>query len=110
MAVCDSIKLPKTAWRASDSLFVFAFVMAGMIQVILPKELILKWIGKESGIKGILIDTIAGSLAPGGHLKEELNLKDKQKIEKNIDKLFLTSVGKQLAKEKYNSGNHKTIK
>jgi uncharacterized membrane protein YraQ (UPF0718 family) len=47
-------------------LLIFAFIIAGMVQVILPKELVLKWIGKESGIKGILIGTIAGSLAPGG--------------------------------------------
>ncbi len=47
-------------------LLIFAFIMSGMIQVILPKELIMKWIGKEAGIKGILIGTIAGSLAPGG--------------------------------------------
>ncbi len=47
-------------------LLIFAFVIAGMVQVLFPKELILKWIGKESGIKGILIGTIAGSLAPGG--------------------------------------------
>jgi uncharacterized membrane protein YraQ (UPF0718 family) len=47
-------------------LLLFAFIMAGMVQVLLPKELVLKWIGKESGIKGILIGTIAGSLAPGG--------------------------------------------
>mgnify|MGYP001138448362 FL=1 len=47
-------------------LLLFAFVIAGMVQVLFPKELVLKWIGKESGIKGILIGTIAGSLAPGG--------------------------------------------
>ena len=47
-------------------LLVFAFIVAGMVQVLLPHELISKWIGAESGIRGILIGTVAGALAPGG--------------------------------------------
>ena len=47
-------------------LLVFAFIMAGMIQVLLPRELLAKWIGVESGMRGILIGTVAGGLAPGG--------------------------------------------
>ena len=47
-------------------LLVFAFIVAGMIQVLLPRELLSKWIGAESGIRGILIGTVAGGLAPGG--------------------------------------------
>ena len=47
-------------------LVVFAFIVAGMVQVLLPQELISKWIGAESGIRGILIGTVAGALAPGG--------------------------------------------
>ncbi len=44
----------------------FAFIIAGMVQVLLPKEIISKWIGNESGFRGILIGTVAGALAPGG--------------------------------------------
>jgi len=40
--------------------------MAGMIQTLLPRELISKWIGEESGIRGILIGTLAGGITPGG--------------------------------------------
>jgi len=47
-------------------LLVFAFIMAGMIQTLLPQELLSKWIGEESGIRGILIGTIAGGITPGG--------------------------------------------
>lgn len=47
-------------------LLLFAFIVAGMIQVLLPQELLAKWIGEESGFKGILIGTIAGGLTPGG--------------------------------------------
>ena len=47
-------------------LLVFAFIVAGMIQVLIPHELISKWIGAESSFRGILIGTVAGGLAPGG--------------------------------------------
>src|SRR3989338_5575264 len=47
-------------------LLIFAFIVAGMVQVLIPHEVIAKWVGAESGIKGILIGTVAGGLAPGG--------------------------------------------
>jgi uncharacterized membrane protein YraQ (UPF0718 family) len=47
-------------------MLVFAFIIAGMIQVLIPRELISKWIGAESGWRGIMIGAIAGGLAPGG--------------------------------------------
>lgn len=37
-----------------------------MIQILLPRELLSKWIGAESGMRGILIGTVAGGLTPGG--------------------------------------------
>ena len=47
-------------------LLLFAFVTAGMIQVLIPQEQISKWVGTESGIRGIMIGTVAGGLCPGG--------------------------------------------
>lgn len=47
-------------------LVIFAFIVAGMIQVLVPHEFLSKWIGKGSGIRGILIGTVAGSLVTGG--------------------------------------------
>jgi uncharacterized membrane protein YraQ (UPF0718 family) len=47
-------------------LLVFAFIIAGMVQVMIPKELISKWVGAESGLKGVLIGTVAGGFTPGG--------------------------------------------
>jgi len=47
-------------------LLVFALIVAGMVQVLLPRELLSKWVGGESGIRGILIGTVAGGLSPGG--------------------------------------------
>jgi uncharacterized membrane protein YraQ (UPF0718 family) len=47
-------------------LLIFAFIVAGMIQVLLPREWLSKWVGAESGLRGILIGTVAGGLSPGG--------------------------------------------
>lgn len=47
-------------------MLLFAFILAGMFQVLLPKELISQWVGRESGIRGIIIGTVAGGLCPGG--------------------------------------------
>ncbi len=47
-------------------LLICAFVVAGMVQVLLPKDLIARWVGAEAGMRGILIGTLAGALTPGG--------------------------------------------
>jgi len=47
-------------------LLIFAFIVAGMIQVLVPTEMISKWVGTESGFRGILIGTAIGGLTPGG--------------------------------------------
>jgi len=47
-------------------ILIFAFIIAGMIQVLLPHELLIKWIGPGSGLRGIFIGTLAGACTPGG--------------------------------------------
>ncbi|MGB7062324.1 MAG: permease [Candidatus Zixiibacteriota bacterium] len=47
-------------------LLIAAFLIAGMVQVLVPKELIARWLGPESGLKGILLGSLAGGLTPGG--------------------------------------------
>ena len=59
----------KSAGRMTLDIFpllVCAFIVAGMVGVLLPGELVSKWVGTESGMRGILIGTLAGALAPGG--------------------------------------------
>ena len=46
-------------------LLIFAFIVAGMIQLLVPTEMISKWVGTESGIRGVLIGTAIGSIMPG---------------------------------------------
>ena len=42
------------------------FTLAGFMQVLLPSELIAKYMGQESGWKGLLIGAGAGCITPGG--------------------------------------------
>jgi len=59
----------KAAWVMTIQvlpLLIFAFIVAGMVQVLIPREMIGKWVGAESGFRGILIGSIAGGLSPGG--------------------------------------------
>ena len=45
---------------------VFAFIAAGMIMQVLPRDTLIRWLGEESGLRGLLIATLAGSITPGG--------------------------------------------
>ena len=59
----------KAAWTMTIQivpLLIFAFIVAGLVQTILPRDLMSKWIGDESGLRGILIGTLGGALTPGG--------------------------------------------
>lgn len=47
-------------------LLILAFIVAGLVKVLLPTDLVSQWIGKESGLKGIIIGAIAGGIMPGG--------------------------------------------
>ncbi|HXG39497.1 MAG TPA: permease [Candidatus Limnocylindrales bacterium] len=42
------------------------FVLAGLIAVVVPSDLIGAWIGEESGLRGVIVATLAGMLTPGG--------------------------------------------
>lgn len=45
---------------------VAAFIIAGLIQVIVPQEMIISWMGHGSGSRGILIGMLLGTVTPGG--------------------------------------------
>jgi len=47
-------------------LLIFSFIIAGMINTLIPKETISNWIGTESGLRGILLGTAMGGLTPSG--------------------------------------------
>jgi uncharacterized membrane protein YraQ (UPF0718 family) len=47
-------------------LLIFAMIIAGIIPTLISPETISKWVGAESGFRGILIGTIVGGFMPGG--------------------------------------------
>lgn len=47
-------------------LLLLAMIVAGMVQVLIPKEPLARWVGADSGLRGIMLGAVAGALAPGG--------------------------------------------
>lgn len=43
-----------------------AFAMAGLVSVLISPESIKPWLGRGSGLRGILLAAVAGALVPGG--------------------------------------------
>src|SRR4029079_11233183 len=43
-----------------------ACLIAAFVAVLMPREVVLRWVGAESGFLGILIATLAGVICPGG--------------------------------------------
>jgi uncharacterized membrane protein YraQ (UPF0718 family) len=43
-----------------------ACLIAAFVAVLMPREVVLRWVGAESGFVGILIATLAGAICPGG--------------------------------------------
>jgi uncharacterized membrane protein YraQ (UPF0718 family) len=54
----------RTLWR-NLPLLLLGFVVAGLAQVLIPKDLIAHWLGTKAGAKGVLIGCVAGGLVPG---------------------------------------------
>ncbi len=47
-------------------LLVSAFLLAGLLETVLPREIVSEFLGEEAGFKGLLIGSVAGALIPGG--------------------------------------------
>ena len=45
-----------------------ALLVSGFFSVLIPTDVVASWIGKEAGLKGILVGSILGGFTPGGPL------------------------------------------
>ena len=45
---------------------ILGFTLAGFLHVLLPAELISRWMGEAAGFRGILVGSVCGMLTPGG--------------------------------------------
>jgi len=58
----------KRAWETFSLMWrrlLLGFLLGGLIQVLIPRDMIAEWIGPTSGIKGILIGSYAGLIITG---------------------------------------------
>ena len=55
----------KILWQVAP-LLVAAFLVAGMTQVLITQEFVTRWLGSQTGWKGIGLACLAGALIPGG--------------------------------------------
>lgn len=54
----------RTLWR-NLPILLLSFAIAGLVQVLIPKDLVTRCLGAEAGFKGVLIGCVAGGLVPG---------------------------------------------
>ncbi len=47
-------------------LLIVAFIVAGLVSILVPKEMVSKWLGKEAGWKGPFVGSLIGTLVPSG--------------------------------------------
>ena len=47
-------------------ILVVAFILAGMMEQILPRDFLARIMGRDSGLQGLLLGTLAGAVMPGG--------------------------------------------
>jgi uncharacterized membrane protein YraQ (UPF0718 family) len=64
LPVAGLLAAGQTLWR-NLPILLLGFVIAGLVQVLVPKELISRWLGAQAGVKGVLVACAAGGLVPG---------------------------------------------
>ena len=64
IALAGLLAAGRTLWR-NLALLLLGFVIAGLAQVLIPRELVTSWLGAEAGVKGIFVACVVGGLVPG---------------------------------------------
>lgn len=64
LAVAGLSAAGRTLWR-NLVMLLLSFAIAGLAQVLMPKELITRWMGAQAGVRSVLIGCVLGGLVPG---------------------------------------------
>jgi uncharacterized membrane protein YraQ (UPF0718 family) len=59
----------KIAWEQALTMIpriIVALLISGFFSVLIPTDVVANWLGKESGVRGILIASLVGGFTPGG--------------------------------------------
>ena len=62
--IFEGIKLAGATLWNNLLLLLIGFLLAGLVQVLIPKNLIVSWLGNQAGFKAVLIGCVAGGLIP----------------------------------------------
>lgn len=57
------------AWKQARAItpkIVMALLVSGFFSQIIPTELVAQWLGKDAGLRGVMIGSLIGGLIPGG--------------------------------------------
>ncbi len=60
------LKVGKDMFLNVLPLLLFAFIIVGFINILMPEEALQAWLGKESGWRGLIIGPAVGALIQGG--------------------------------------------
>jgi uncharacterized membrane protein YraQ (UPF0718 family) len=58
----SALRLLEDVWLP----LLLGFAIAGLFEVLVSRDLLIKWMGEESGLRGILVAWLVGLLLPGG--------------------------------------------
>jgi uncharacterized protein len=58
----SAVRLLEDVWLP----LLLGFAIAGLFEVMVSRELLIKWMGEESGFRGIMVAWLVGLLLPGG--------------------------------------------
>lgn len=47
-------------------LLIVVFLLAGFVEVLLPRDTVARWLSDDAGVRGVFVAWIAGILTPGG--------------------------------------------
>lgn len=62
----EGLKLGWKQFLETAPIIIGAFILAGMIEVLIPDEFVHNWLSKEAGIKGVIFGTFGGMLLAFG--------------------------------------------
>src|SRR5207247_11370167 len=76
LAIVAYIKDPGLPWLGAKTGFTMlgfilprlvpALILAGLMQVLVPQEIVARHFGREGGLRGIVVASLAGVVTPGG--------------------------------------------
>jgi len=59
------LRIGGTSLMKTLPVIIAGFAMAGLLQALIPKAFLVKWLGSQQGLKGVLLATVLGAVTPG---------------------------------------------